>query len=353
MAGIILVLALVIGLPCVRFGIFPKAPAGGGKIVRIFEFKEGCTLKKIAEELEHSKIISSGDLFILYARLKGADGKIKAGAYLFNDGMTPSTILRKLLAGDVYIRRFAVPEGYSIYQVAELLERRGFLGKGAFLEQCSNRALLSELGIEASSVEGYLYPCTYDLSPQITAADLIRMMVAQFRKHYSRELAARAKTMRMNSSEILTLASIVEKEAKVSGEKPLIASVFLNRLRKKMPLQSDPTAVYKIRAFAGRISKKDIMTDSPYNTYKIKGLPPGPIGNPGKDAIAAVLNPARTKYLYFVAKMDGTHHFSATLAEHNYAVTKYLRSGGVPRESVGGPGLEYRNNFPVIAPHGG
>jgi UPF0755 protein len=340
--AIILMFALL-GIPCIRYGLFLNIPPGSGKTAKIVDFKEGYPLKKIAEELARSRVISSEGLFILYARIKGAEGRIKAGTYLLNDGMTPHVILHKLLTGDVYIRRFAVPEGYSIYQLAVMLERRGFFSRDAFLDQCTNHSLLSELGIKASSVEGYLYPCTYEIKPRATAADLIREMVAQFRKHYSREFAAKAKAMRMSPREVLTLASMVEKEAMTSREKPLIASVFLNRLKKNMPLQSDPTAVYKVRAFAGKISKEDIMRGSPYNTYRVNGLPPGPIGNPGSDAIKAVLNPASTKYLYFVAKMDGTHYFSTTLEEHNKAVQKYLKTRPSSDEAKARPFVTCKN----------
>ncbi|HKZ16808.1 MAG TPA: endolytic transglycosylase MltG [Geobacteraceae bacterium] len=332
-AVIAVVLTLVFGIPFIRYGIFVKFSAGSGENRVILDVKEGFTLTKIALELEKLRVISSEELFVVYAKFQGSEGNIKAGPYLFDDGMTPPVILRKLLAGDVYVRRFAVPEGYSMYQIAELLERRGIVGREKFLEQCTDPSLLAELGINASSVEGYLYPCTYDINPATTAEALVREMVFQFRKHYLRNFEAKVKALGMSSREVLTLASMVEKEAVESCERPMIASVFLNRLRRNMPLQSDPTAVYKVRAFAGRVSKKDIMLDSPYNTYRIKGLPPGPIGNPGPDAIEAVLNPARTNYLYFVAKMDGTHCFSVTLDEHNRAVERFLKSRHVPIEA--------------------
>jgi UPF0755 protein len=341
--SIVLLFVLIIGVPCIRYGLFLDVPPGSGETSKIVDFKEGYPLKKIAEELAKSRVISSEGLFILYARVKGAEGKIKAGSYLLNDGMTPHVILHKLLTGDVYIRRFAVPEGYSIYQLAGMLERRGFFSRDAFIDQCTDPSLLSELGIRASSVEGYLYPCTYEIKPHATAADLIREMVSEFRKHYSRQFAAKAKAKHMSPMEVLTLASMVEKEAMTSREKPLIASVFINRLKKNMPLQSDPTAVYKVRAFAGKISREDILRDSPYNTYKVNGLPPGPIGNPGSDAIDAVLNPARTKYLYFVAKMDGTHYFSRTLEEHNRAVQKYLKTRPSSEEAKAGAFVTCKN----------
>jgi UPF0755 protein len=346
--GIVLLLILIVSIPSIRYLYFVKSPLGAGKVTRIVDFREGYSLKKVAGELEQSHIISSAFLFTIYARLQGADAKIKAGAYQFNDGMSPALILHKLIAGDVYNYRFAVPEGYSIYQVAALLDQRGLIRKEEFLTQCFNRSLLAELGIKEPSVEGYLYPCTYNITPGTTAAELIREMVTQFHKHFSAELAAKAKALRMGTTEILTLASMVEKEAVAPGERPLIASVFFNRLNKKMPLQSDPTAVYRLRAFAGKVSKRDLQHDSPYNTYIIKGLPPGPIGNPGSDAIKAVLNPATTKYLYFVAKMDGTHYFSTTLDEHNRAVNKYLKSRVVPVANREQSVSEYRNDYPVL-----
>jgi UPF0755 protein len=332
-AGIAGILAIAFSIPAIRYGIFVQFPEGAGANKKIIDVKEGFTLKKIASELEKQRIISNEKLFVVYAKLQGSEGEIKAGPYLFDDGMTPPVILHKLLAGDVYVHRFAVPEGYSMYQIAELLERRGIVGGDEFLEQCTNRSLLEELGINAPSVEGYLYPCTYDINPETTAEGLVREMVFQFRKHFLRNFEARVKALGMSSREVLTLASMVEKEAVEPYERPLIASVFMNRLRRDMPLQSDPTAVYKVRAFAGKVSRKDIMLDSPYNTYRIKGLPPGPIGNPGPDAIEAVLNPARTNYLFFVARTDGTHCFSVTLEEHNRAVEKYLKSRHAPVEA--------------------
>jgi len=181
------------------------------------------------------------------------------------------------------------------------------------------------LSIPAKSVEGFLLPRTYTIKPGTDAATLIKEMVAQFRSTYVLKYANQAKSLGLPELDVLTLASMIEKEAVVPAERPLIASVFFNRLQKNMPLQSDPTAVYGIRAFAGKISKKDILRETPYNTYNINGLPPGPIGNPGEDSIKAVLSPARTSFLYFVARKDGTHHFSTTLEEHNRAVEKYLK----------------------------
>lgn len=307
------------------FRHFLASPYGNGRIVKVFDFSSGYTMKKIAKELKRSRIIGNATLFSLYARFQNADEKVQAGTYRLTDGMPPSEILAKLINGDVYEVRFVVPEGYSIYQIAELLASRKIFPKESFLKQCFNPILLQELGIPAKSVEGFLLPRTYTIKPGTDAATLIKEMVTQFRSTYALKYANQAKSLGLPELEILTLASMIEKEAVVPAERPLIASVFFNRLNKNMPLQSDPTAVYGIRAFAGKISKKDILRETPYNTYSINGLPPGPIGNPGEDSIKAVLTPARTPYLYFVARKDGTHHFSATLEEHNRAVEKYLK----------------------------
>jgi len=212
-----------------------------------------------------------------------------------------------------------------MYQAAELLEQKGYFKGAGFLEKCRDRGLLVNLGLEGTSVEGYLFPATYNLSRSGNEEQLIGQMVAQFEKKYAELTTKNHGSAGLSRHAVVTLASLIEKEAVSSEEKPLISSVFHNRLRIGMPLQSDPTAVYGVRAFAGRVTKADIERPSPYNTYLVKGLPPGPIGNPGADALQAALHPATTQYLYFVARQDGTHQFSRTLEEHNRAVSKYLK----------------------------
>jgi len=342
--AMVAVLLLLVG----GFGVFALTAPGTGKHVEVVELTPGAPFRKVATELEEKRIISSSDLFVLLARLRGVTAKVQAGPYQVTDGMSPSEILRRMVAGDVYVQRFAVPEGYSIHQIAELLENRRLFTKGDFLRECSNRQLLTERGIPGKSVEGYLYPSTYNIPPTTNTAQFIRQMTDQFDRIFEQKFAARVKASGMNKREVVTLASMIEKEAIVPAERPLIASVFLNRLRHNMPLQSDPTAVYGVRAFAGSVSKQDIQRPTPYNTYLIKGLPPGPIGNPGSDAIEAVLSPAQTNFYYFVAKKDGSHQFSATLAEHNRAVARYLKSAATssptsPRSVAG-----YQNDHPNL-----
>lgn len=318
------VLALVI-VPLLYVGSFLVNPPGDGKNVQLFDFGHGMTVTKIARELEAKGVVSSARLFILYTRMKGDESKIRAGIYQFDDGLPPGEILRKMVAGEVAAKKFAVPEGYSIYQVAELLEAQGIFKKQEFLGACRNAQLLAKFGITARSAEGYLYPCTYDVTPKTDEAGLLRMMVEQFEKVYGQRFAERVRQSGMSKHDVITLASIIEKEAVVPNERPVISSVFHNRLKRGMPLQSDPTAIYGLRAFGGKVSKQDVMRNTPYNTYVIKGLPPGPIGNPSSEAVEAVLAPAKTDYLYFVAKRDGSHYFSTTLHDHNKAVATYLK----------------------------
>ncbi|MBL0225397.1 MAG: endolytic transglycosylase MltG [Geobacteraceae bacterium] len=300
-------------------------PAGDGSVVRDVSFPPGSGIRRLASELKAGGIIRSSWHFIMVTRLRGESHRLKAGDYRFNDGMTTAVVLRKLVTGDVDYRKFALPEGYSIHQAAELLEQKGYFRRDGFLEKCRDPELLNRLGLRVSSVEGYLYPATYNLSRGGSEEQLISQMVAQFEKKYAELSVQEGAGGGLSRHALVTLASLIEKEAVSPEEKPLISSVFHNRLRIGMPLQSDPTAVYGVRAFAGKVTRDDIERRSPYNTYLIKGLPPGPIGNPGAGALEAALHPAVTQYLYFVARQDGTHQFSRTLDEHNRAVQKYLK----------------------------
>ncbi|MDD2897572.1 MAG: endolytic transglycosylase MltG [Desulfuromonadaceae bacterium] len=299
---------------------------GNGTVVCDISFPPGSGIRALAAELKDGGVIRSSWQFILMTRLRGDAHRLKAGEYRFTDAMTPDIILRKIVSGEVDYRKFTLPEGYSIYQAAELLEQKGYFKKDIFLEKCRDAGLLNRLGLRGASVEGYLYPATYNLTRKGSEEQLLEQMVTHFEKAYSTILDMKGERRpAFSRNEIVTLASIIEKEAVTAEEKPIISSVFYNRLRIGMPLQSDPTAVYGVRAFSGKVSKADIMRASPYNTYLNRGLPPGPIGNPGSSAIQAALNPAKTDFLYFVARQDGTHQFSRTLTDHNQAVRHYLK----------------------------
>jgi UPF0755 protein len=299
-------------------------PAGDGHLAHELVVVKGARLPAIAQELYNFKLLRSPLHFQLVARLRGLDKKMQAGDYRMTNGMRPVEILNKMARGEVDGCRFAVPEGYSIYQVAELLEQQGIYSKKAFLDACHDRELLASLKLDAKSVEGYLMPGTYLIGSKLDERGLIAVMVRNFTvKVASVEQQLRSSGMSLH--QIVILASMIEKEAVSAEEKPLISSVFHNRLRLGMPLQSDPTAIYGVRAFGGTVKKEDLRRPSPYNTYRIKGLPAGPIGSPGLDAIRAALEPASTDYLYFVARQNGTHQFSRTLREHINGVNTFLR----------------------------
>ena len=297
---------------------------GNGSVSCNISFPQGSGIRKLATELKAGGVIRSQWHFVLMTRLRGDAHRLQAGEYRFSDDMTPEMILMKIVSGEVDYRKFTLPEGYSIFQAAELLEQKGYFSKDAFLEKCRDKSVLVRLGVTVASAEGYLYPATYNLSRTGGEELLLEQMVGQFNKEYP-DIQTGEESGRFSRHEIVTLASIIEKEAVSADEKPLISSVFHNRLRIGMPLQSDPTAVYGVRAFTGRVSKTDIQRSSPYNTYLNKGLPPGPIGNPGIDAVTAAMNPAKSDFLYFVARQDGTHQFSRNLDDHNRAVARYLK----------------------------
>ena len=299
-------------------------PPGNGSVVCNISFPPGSGIRKLANELKAGGVIRSTWHFVLMTRLRGDAHRLKAGEYRFSDAMTPEMILKKIVSGEVDYRKFTLPEGYSVYQAAELLEQQGYFKKDTFLAKSRDKVLLARLGLNEDSAEGYLYPATYNLSRDGDEEQLLEQMIVQFNKAYT-TIQGGERIQRFSRHEIVTLASMIEKEAVSAKEKPIIASVFHNRLKIGMPLQSDPTAVYGVRAFSGKVSKADIQRPSPYNTYLNKGLPPGPIGNPGMDAVQAAQNPANTDFLYFVARQDGTHQFSRNLEEHNRAVVRYLR----------------------------
>lgn len=323
------------------------APVGDGSNVCLVNCAKGAPLQRVAADMETRRIIRSARAFVFLARIKMADSRIQAGTYQVRDSMTLSEILRKMVAGEIYELRFAVPEGYSIYQLAELLESRKIFRKAEFMAACTDKGLLKEFGIPAGSVEGYLYPATYNITPSMKPEDCVRMMISLFEQASGDRVSSLFRKRGKERHEMVVLASLVEKEAMDPTERPLIASVFHNRLKKGMRLQSDPTAVYGVRAFAGNVTRRDILRKTPYNTYLINGLPPGPIGNPGPDALKAALSPATTTYLYFVAKKDGTHHFSETLDQHNKAVNKYLKAASVNGAGQGRRS-EYRNDRPSL-----
>ena len=301
-------------------------PGSGQRIEKIVIVEPGQGFSKTAAQLQTAGLIENANKFKALAIFKRDDKKIKAGEYLFTTDMTPEQILNILVNGKVLLRKLTIPEGYNLSQIAEAVEKAGLGEKNTFFEKIQDAAFARENGIEADSLEGYLYPDTYYFSRNTTPEKIVSSMLAGFWSVFTPEWKARAGELGFSVHEIVTLASVVEKETGDASERPLIASVFHNRLKRGMRLDSDPTVIYGIKNFNGNLTKKNLRTRTPYNTYMIKGLPPGPIANPGKKAIEAVLFPAETRYLYFVAKNNGTHKFSTNLSDHNSAVRKYQLS---------------------------
>jgi UPF0755 protein len=302
------------------------APPNWARHTKVVVVPNGTNFHEICRILEDNGIIRDRRSFYLYARLQNAIPKVKAGEYEVHTRMTPAQVLHKLMQGDVIQYPITIPEGYNLYQVGEVLAQAKVCRKEAFLEKAKDPKLIASLDVEGESLEGYLFPDTYNFPKGYGEEAIIRQMVGRFKAVYA-PLARRAEKMGLSQREVVILASMIEKEAMDDQDRRMISAVFHNRLQRGMALQSDPTAVYGVKASNQRITRGDLLRRTPYNTYQLIGLPKGPIANPGLQSLEAVLYPAEGDYLYFVAKHDGTHYFSSTLAEHNRAVAKYQRRG--------------------------
>ena len=296
------------------------------KVIRV---KKGMSFHRVAELLKKEKLIKSVFYFKLLAWIRNDITKIKSGQYVFKPGTSNQHILNILVSGKAYLHKITFPEGYNMYEIARDLEKKGLLRAHKFLSFCHDPDFINELlGEKVPSLEGYLFPDTYYLLQPTDPKQLIQQMVEAFFKAYQ---PLKKDKIELNRQEIVTLASIVEKETGKAEERALIASVFYNRLKKGMRLESDPTILYGMMKKAGglvplNIRKKDILKKTPYNTYRIFSLPLGPISNPGKKALQAVLNPEKSSFFYFVSRNDGSHVFSKTYLEHKKNVEIYQKS---------------------------
>ena len=289
-----------------------------------FSINPNESFSSINARLAKDKLISSPRFFHRISQWNGVMTKFKSGKYEIKTQANLMDVYNTLLSGKNVATYVTIPEGKNMYEIGRMLEDRGIVSYDDFISLCKNRAFVKELGINEVSVEGYLYPDTYDFGQNLTAEAVIKTMVKEFRKKI---LAIDISTSNLNLEEIVTLASMVEKETGDKSERPLIAGVFLNRLKIKMRLQSDPTTIYGMfERYNGNITRKDLLTPSEYNTYTIKALPIGPIANPGVASINAVLNPAKHKYLYFVSQNDGRHIFSENYKQHQEAVVKWQKT---------------------------
>jgi UPF0755 protein len=310
-------------IACIYFATELFMPAlASNKYIEI-ELPKGTTFRQAVNILAKEKLIRDKNIFILLGKLTGSDKKIRAGFYSIWGIMSPLEIFRTLRTGQIIEYEIKILEGNSIFEIADKLSEVGIMSKEDFMELSKNSSFLSYYDIYADSIEGYIFPDTYKIPKGIDPEDAIGSMIDRMREKYSGELYPRTLEMGMTENEVLTLASIIEKEAVIDSERPLISGVYHNRLKKNMPLQADPTAVYGVKSSREKITKSDLIRKSPYNTYVIKGLPPGPIASPGLKSIIAALYPADIPYLYFVSKDDVTHYFSSTAEEHLKAVKLY------------------------------
>ena len=256
----------------------------------------------------------------------GRSRDLQAGEYRFDRPVAAVDVIERIARGDVYTRRLTFPEGLTIPEMADIFEARGFGRRGAFVDAAKNVALIKDLDAEAVDLEGYLFPETYALPRDTPAERLVAMMVDRFRATYTDELRQRAAAAGLTTRQVVTLASLVETETAQAQERPMVAAVYRNRMKIGMPLQADPTVVYamqKAGTYNGNIRRDDLAMDSPYNTYRNPGLPPGPIAAPGARSLEAAVMPADVSYLYFVSRNDGSHVFSETLADHNRNVREF------------------------------
>jgi len=307
---------------------YAETPATAGGEDQVFTISSGQRFAAVAGELASRGIISHPVKFKIIARRAAADTRIKAGEYLLSPSMSPREVLEKLVSGAVRLHRLTIPEGFTIDQIAEVVEKEGLGSAAAFKAAAQNRDTARAHGIAAASLEGYLFPDTYLFPRGTTAKEIVAAMLVRFEEIFTPAWHQRAKKMGLSVHEIVTLASIIEKETGAPAERTLISSVFHNRLKKGMRLETDPTVIYGIEAFDGNLTRAHLAEATPYNTYLIEGLPPGPISNPGKAALEAALYPADTDYLFFVSKNDGTHQFSTRFEEHSRAVDKHQRKNG-------------------------
>ena len=319
------ILLLVVGIP-IYFALlinYSTNPIDKKNTPVIVDIPTGSSFLKLTEILNDAGMIKSRILFYGLAVTRRALSSIRAGEYEFNTSMTPSDVIAKLLRGEIKTYKVTIPEDFSVKEIAARLMEFKLIDEESFFELAEDKEFLSSVGIKADSIEGYLFPETYYFDRSMSTRQIMKQMVTEFRKKVTPAMLDRANKMGFSVQQYITLSSIIGKESGNDAEKPLISAVFHNRLKRKMRLQSDPTAVYDLENFEGAVKRSHLRRNSPYNTYIISGLPPGPIANPGLVSLKAALYPAGVNYLYFVLQRDGFHFFSSSLEMHNRAVSRY------------------------------
>ena len=321
---VLIITTLAVGLATlIGLDLYYFAHKAGSHPPKLILIEPGSSLGKITRKLQENKLINSGKRFIFLTRLLQSSTHLKAGEYLIEETASPLQIITILKQGRVFQRQVSIPEGFTLQQINARLQAKGLCQNDEFKQLTTSPTNLKEWQIAGPNLEGYLFPSTYNYSRQTSCRQIVEQMLNTGQKQFQ-QLTVKNLNHNLSRHQILTLASIIQKEAGNNDEMPIIASVFHNRLQLKMRLASDPTTIYALgENFDGNLRRRDLRNPSPYNTYRHRGLPPGPICSPGNQAIMAVINPKQTDYLYFVSRNNGRHQFSRTLKEHNQAVRKY------------------------------
>jgi UPF0755 protein len=304
-----------------------KTPYRGFTSEEVFvDLPQGAGVQAIAGRLADAGVVPDALTFRIATRVAGADRRLQAGEYRFAEAASPEAVVARIARGDVFTRSVTFPEGLTIPEMASVFERAGLGAASDFAAAAKTVSLVQRLDPGARSLEGYLFPDTYPFTRRADAQSVAKSMVARFESAFDDHLRRDAERLGLSIREATTLASLVEKETAVPSERPMVAAVFHNRLKIGMPMQCDPTVIYALMLagrWNGNLRRDDLQLDSPYNTYRYPGLPPGPIASPGRASLEAAVRPADVPYLYFVSRNDGSHVFASTLAEHNENVARW------------------------------
>jgi UPF0755 protein len=314
--------AVLAGMYCVFNLGFPLAPMDEPVTV---EISRGMNFMQVTGVLFGRRLVRDPNLFVALGRLTGLHRRIAPGRYRFQGTVSPWGVYRAVKNGDVIPWKVTVLEGDTLEDIRRKLNEEGLIDPARFDKLTRDEDFMEKMEIDSPSIEGYLYPDTYRLTKGLSEEEILTLMIRRLREKYDKRLVERTRALGLDERRVLTLASIIEKEAVVDNERPLISAVYSNRLKKGRRLQADPTAVYGIKHVSDGITREDLKRRTPYNTYRISGLPPGPIASPGIKSIEAALYPADASYMYFVSNNDGTHTFSVTHREHINAVRRYRK----------------------------
>ena len=325
--GVLAALLVIVAIGAVWLLLGAEKPFKGYEAAeRFVEIPPGSGPSAIGRRLTEAGVVRDNVSFRVALWRSGQARRLQAGEYRFDRPMSAREVIDKLARGEVFLKPITFPEGLTIRQMSQIYQRDGFGSAAEFVHAAQNASLINEVDSDARDLEGYLFPNTYSLPRNSTAEQLVTRMVTAFRDALTPELVERAAARGLTVRQLVALASLVEKETAKPEERPVVAAVYSNRLRIGMPMQADPTVIYaveRVGRYHGNLTREDLRFDSPYNTYRYPGLPPGPIASPGQASLEAAASPADVPYLYFVSRNDGSHVFSTTLDEHNKNVFEY------------------------------